>query len=184
MASPSSMTENARTNFARVLVVMAILLGGVFVSPLGAHTEVFERAPVAGQPIGGVVDQVNISFWAEVLTSRITLTGPDGEAIEVTNTELTSENRIASTSFPELTEPGRYVVTHTELSTDGDIQTAEFFFVLDPTSENRLLELVPGAPPGDGPNWILLLGASGLILIAAGVLWPKKSPVAVEQNSA
>ena len=89
MASPSPAPAIARTSFARVLVVMAILLGGVFVSPLGAHTEVFERAPVAGQPVGGVVDQINISFWSQVLTSNITVTGPDGAAIDVATTELT-----------------------------------------------------------------------------------------------
>lgn len=184
MALPTPRLSSTRTTFARIIAVLAIMVSGVFVSPLGAHTEVFETAPVSGLPVGGVVDQVNISFWGEVLTSNISLVGPDGQAVDVANTRLTSQNRIASTTFPELTEPGRYVVTHTELSTDGDIQTAEWFFVLDPTSENRILPVVAGNPGGGGPNWILLLGATGAILIAAGVLWPKKSSVAAEQNLA
>lgn len=179
MVSTVAIPRNRRRAFARLVAAFAILLSGVLVSPLGAHTEVFERAPIAGVPVGGVVDQVNISFWSNVLTSNITVTGPDGQAIDVATTQLVSENRIATTTFPELTEPGRYVVNHTELSPDGDIQSAEFFFVFDPTSDNRLIPVAPAVIGDSGPNWVLIVGAAGVILILAGVLWPKKTSVAV-----
>lgn len=157
-----------RTRLALLIVGLLIALA----SPLGAHSEVFERAPVAGEPIGGTVDQIDISFWAAVLSSNIELTGPNGEAIEVDTTELSGEGRIASTTFPALTEPGRYVVNHGELSFDGDLQQAEWFFVYDPTSEASFVSIV--APP-EGPNWILIAAIAGVVLILAGVLWPKKS---------
>ena len=83
-----------------------------------------------------------------------------------------------------MTEPGRYVVTHTELSTDGDIQTEEWFFVLDPTSENRIVPIGTATLGDGGPNWILLLGGAGVVMILAGLLWPKKSSTSVEQNLA
>ena len=139
--------------------------------PLGAHTEVFERAPLAGQPVGGTIDRVDISYWSSVLSSNIELAGPDGAAIEVSTTQLVTGDRIATASFPELTEEGRYTVTHTELSSDGDIQTSEWFFFFDQSADARFVAL---ADTGGGANWIVLLGASGVVLILAGVLWPKK----------
>lgn len=161
-----------RTMIARFIAVFALVFAAVLVSPLGAHTEVFERAPIAGQDVGGSVDQVDISFWAPVLSSEITLVGPSGNDLPVTSTELSAENRIATTTFPELTEEGRYVVTHSELSADGDLQTEEWFFVFDSSSENRVVALSSG---GGGPNWILLVAVSGVILILAGLLWPKRT---------
>ena len=164
-------SSRRRSILRRVLAVSAVLLGLVFVQPLGAHTEVFERAPLAGQPVGGTIDRVDISFWESVLSSNIRLAGPDGAEIEVETTELVTGNQIATASFPELTEEGRYTVTHTELSRDGDIQTQEWFFVFDPSAEARFIAL---ADTGGSANWIVLLGASGVVLILAGVLWPKK----------
>ena len=155
----------------RVLAVTVVLLGFFLVPPLGAHTEVFERAPLAGQPVGGTIDRVDISYWSSVLSSNIELAGPDGAAIEVSTTQLVTGDRIATASFPELTEEGRYTVTHTELSSDGDIQTSEWFFFFDQSADARFVAL---ADTGGGANWIVLLGASGVVLILAGVLWPKK----------
>ncbi len=155
---------------------MAIVVSVVFISPLGAHTEVFERAPIAGQPVGGSVDQIDISFWAPVLSSNITLEDPNGDAVAVDITRLTTDDRIATTTFPELTEEGRYVVTHTELAPDGDLQTAEWFFIFDAASDNRLIPL--SFAGGGGPNWIVLIAVSGIVLILAGLLWPKRAKTA------
>lgn len=162
-----------RSGLRRVLVVLVVMLSVVLASPLGAHTEVFERAPIAGQAVGGTVDQVDISFWGPVLSSNITLVGPSGDELATDITRLTSDDRIATTTFPELTEEGRYVVTHTELSVDGDLQTAEWFFVLDAESDNRVIPLTSGG--GGGPNWVLLVAVSGVVLILAGLLWPKRA---------
>ena len=166
----------ARRASRRLLAILVVLAAGtVITSPLGAHTDVFEYAPIPGEPIGGTVDSINISYWANVLSSTILLTGPDGERIEVSSTQLSSGDRIASTTFPELTEPGRYIVDHGELSLDGDFQTAQWFFFFEPESDNRFVPLVSG---GSGPNWILLLGISGVVLIVAGILWPKRAKAA------
>ena len=97
------------------------------------------------------------------------------DSLETDITRLVSDGRIATTTFSELTEPGRYTVTHTELSPDGDIQTAEWFFVFDPESDNRAFPLSAATAPGGGPNWVLLSGVTGVILILAGILWPKRS---------
>ena len=151
----------------------ALVIGFLLIAaaPLGAHSEVFERAPAAGVPVGGTVDQIDISFWTTILSSNIRLTGPDGLEIETAGTSVVSEQRIATTTFPALTEPGRYVVNHGELSFDGDLQEAEWFFVYDPDAEARFVPLVPAG----GPNWILIAAISGVVLIAAGILWPKRS---------
>lgn len=160
-----------RRSLWRVLLVLAIAFSAALVSPLGAHTEVFERAPIGGQAIGGTVDRIDISFWAPVLSSNITLVDPSGNEVETDITRLTTDDRIATTTFPALTEEGRYVVTHAELAVDGDLQSAEWFFVLDSTSEDRLIPL--SGTGGGGPNWILLVAVSGIVLILAGLLWPK-----------
>lgn len=165
-------SPHRRRGFGRVALVLAIVFSAVLVSPLGAHTEVFERAPVGGQAVGGTVDQIDISFWAPVLSSNITVVDPSGNEVVTDITRLTTNDRIATTTFPELTEEGRYVVTHSELAPDGDLQTAEWFFVFDSTSENRL---VPLSGAGGGPNWILLTAVSGVVLILAGLLWPKRA---------
>lgn len=154
-------------------MAFAFIFGALSLSPLGAHTEVFERAPVAGLPVGGSISQVDISFWAPVLSSNITITDPSGQEVPVDITRLTADDRIASTTFPELTEEGRYVVTHAELAVDGDLQSAEWFFDFDSTSQNQLLPL--SSLGGGGPNWILLTAVTGVILILAGILWPKRT---------
>lgn len=163
------------------LVVITVGLLLALAAPLGAHSEVFERAPLAGEPIGGTVDQIDISFWTPILSSRIQVTDPNGEPVEVAVTELSGEGRIASTTFPAITEPGRYVVSHGELSFDGDLQEAEWFFVFDPTSDVVFQPLASG---GDGgTNWLVIAGVSGVLLVAAGVLWPKKSKAVVTEDS-
>lgn len=164
---------------ARVLLlaVGALLL---LAAPLGAHSEVFERAPLGGSPIGGTVDQVDISFWTPIRSSNIQITDPSGNAVQVEPTTLTNE-RLASTTFPALTEPGRYVVSHGELSADGDLQQDEWFFVFDPASDVAFQPLVPTT--GSGTNWFVIAGAGGVILIAAGVLWPRKSSAPLPQDS-
>ncbi len=160
-----------------LLTVGALL---ILAAPVGAHSEVFERAPLAGQPVGGTVDQVDISFWTPIISSNIQITDPAGNAVEVATTSLTDE-RLASTTFPALTEPGRYIVSHGELSVDGDLQQDEWFFVFDPTSEVAFQPLAPAS--GGGTNWFVIAAASGVILIAAGLLWPKKSSATVPQGS-
>lgn len=156
----------------RCFNVIIVGLCLVFVGSLGAHSEVFERAPAAGLPIGGTVDRVDISFWTPILSSKIEITGPDGNPVAVGVTELSSEDRIATTTFPALTEPGRYVVGHGELSYDGDLQEAEWFFIFDPASDVAFQPLAGGA---GGTNWLVIASVSGVLLIAAAVLWPKKS---------
>ena len=172
--SASQTTLPRRSSMRRVFAVCLVFFGLLAISPLGAHTEVFERAPIAGQPVGGSISQVDISFWAPVLSSNITLAGPDGEAIVVDTTQLTANDRIATTTFPELTEEGRYTVTHSELASDGDLQTAEWFFIFDADSENQLIPL-SSVGAGSGPNWILLVAISGVVLIVAGLMWPKRA---------
>ncbi len=158
-----------------IVILSIVAFSAVLVTPLAAHTEVFERSPVAGEAVGGTVDQIDISFWAQVLSSNITVVDPNGADMETDITRLVSDGRIATTSFDELTIPGRYTVTHTELSPDGDIQSAEFFFVFDPESDSRALPLSAATSDGGGPNWVLLAAVSGVILILAGLMWPKRS---------
>lgn len=137
-----------------------------------AHSEVFERAPTSGQVLGGTVDHVDISFWTPVSSAEILLTGPDDLPIPVGETMLLSEGRVITADFEPLVEPGGYVVTHSELSDDGDVQTAQFAFTFDPDSDVRITPLVVR---DDGPNWVVLGGLAGVILILAGFFWPGRS---------
>ena len=153
---------------ALVMVPLCSFLAG----PLGAHSEVFERAPASGQAVGGTVDHVDISFWVPVATADIKLQGPDGEAIAVGPSTLSANKRIASVEFSPLTEAGNYIVTHTELSDDEDTQTAQYGFTYDPDGGEELQSLITRE---NGPNWVLLGGVSGVILLLAGLFWPGRS---------
>lgn len=152
------------------LVIVA--LGWILTDQVAAHSEVFERAPASGQVVGGTVEHVDISFWVPVSSSEILLTDPTGEPVDVGATELAANGRVATTNFSALTEAGSYVVTHTELADDGDSQTAEFAFTYDPSSTARV---VPLLERDTGPNWVLLGGLAGVILVLAGLFWPGRS---------
>jgi len=158
----------SRLFFAVVLVV----LSWTFADQVAAHTEVFERSPASGRVVGGTIDHIDISFWAAVSASEIRLTDPLGEPVDVEATELLANGRIATTNFAPLTEPGEYVVIHSELASDADSQTARFSFTYDPSSDARAVALFER---DTGPNWVLLGGLGGVILILAGLFWPGRS---------
>ncbi len=163
-------SDGVRVRLFFTIVVVA--LGFVLADQVAAHSEVFERAPASGQVVGGAVDHIDISFWVPVASGEITLTDSSGEPVEVGATELSANGRVLSVGFSALTEQGGYVVTHTELSEDGDSQTAQFAFVYDPSSDARV---VPLLERDTGPNWVLLGGLAGVILILAGLFWPGRS---------
>lgn len=163
-------SDGVRRRLFFTIVVVALGLG--LAEQVAAHSEVFERAPESGQVVGGTVDHIDISFWVPVESGEITLTDPNGEPVDVGATELTANGRITTVDFSALTEQGSYVVTHTELSEDGDTQTAQFAFIYDPSSDARV---VPLLERDTGPNWVLLGGLGGVILILAGLFWPGRS---------
>jgi len=139
---------------------------------LAAHTEVFERSPAMGQAYGGVIDEVQISFWAAIESGEILIEGPNGQQVEVGETRLEQGNRIEVVEFPALVDAGAYVVTHTELAADGDTQTASYQFFYDPDSEREVEPLIGG---DDGPNWPMLGIIAGVVLVLAGLFWPGRS---------
>lgn len=154
-----------------MFLVVVVASGSLLVGTAAAHSEVFERAPATGQVVGGTVDRVDISFWTPIESGQITLVGPDG-AIATEEAVLASSGRVITADFDPLTTPGPYVVTHSELSLDGDSQTAQFAFIFDPESDDRVVPLLVGDA---GPNWVLLGGISGVILVLAGLFWPGRS---------
>ena len=154
-------------------VLLAALFGLLSAGPLSAHTEVWQRSPEQGAVYGGTLDEIQISFFSAVESSRIDVIDPNGDAVEVSETTLESQDRIAVAEFAALTEPGAYVVTHSELADDGDIQTAAFQFFFDPDSPNVASSLVLGED--SGTNWILLGIISGVVLILAGIFWPSRT---------
>lgn len=152
--------------------MVIIAVGGLMVAPLQAHSEVFERAPAAGQVVGGTVDRIDISFWAPIAAGEIQVNGPDDQPIAVGDTVLAENLRIITADIPQLDVAGTYVVTHTELADDGDEQTARFAFTYDPTSSERVTPLIAR---DTGPNWVLLGAVGGAILLLAGLFWPGRA---------
>lgn len=155
-----------------VFVVLFLAISAAFIAPLGAHTEVWQRSPEIGQEYGGTVNQVQISFFAMVESSEISIVDANGTSIDVGPATLEQGNRIAVADFPALTDAGTYVVTHSELAEDGDTQTASFQFFFNPESSNEVVSLIAGDA---GPNWVLLGLISGVVLILAGLFWPGRS---------
>lgn len=154
------------------LATILVSLVGIFVGPLAAHSEVFERAPASGQVVSGVVDHVDISFWTSVDSSAISLIGPGGEFFDVGATTLLSNGRIATVDFAALTIAGKYAVSHTEVSEDGDSQTAVYEFIYHETDGDPLGSLFARET---GPNWLLLGGIAGVVLVLGGLFWPGRS---------
>jgi methionine-rich copper-binding protein CopC len=148
-----------RLGFGLAAVALAI---GLAATPLFAHAEVRERAPAAGETIGGRVDHVDLSFWAPIESAEITLTGPEGQAVDVGETVIRRSGLITSVEFDPLTVAGNYTVTHAEVAADGDSQRAAYGFVFDPGSDRRLASLIERET---GPNWLLLGAIGGVVLI-------------------
>lgn len=143
------------------IVLVAIGIGAGIPAAFG-HAEVRERAPAAGQTLGGRVDHIDLSFFAPIETASISLAGPDGRPVEVGDTVIRRNGLVASVEFEALTEPGDYTVTHEELAADGDEQRAAYGFVYDPDAEDRLASLIER---DTGPNWLVLGVIGGVVLV-------------------
>lgn len=153
-----------------ILFVVIVASTVALAVPLGAHAEIRSSAPEARQVVGGEVDHVDILYWVPgVRSAAIEVISPSGP-IEVGETTISVSNTVASVEFAPLTEPGDYLVRHKELSVDGDETEGLFAFSFDPESSNVVGSLAERG--GDGPNWLILGGALGLILVAVGVFWP------------
>jgi len=162
------------------LVVVFIGLVALFAGPLGAHTEVWQRAPEMGQVVGGTVDHVDISFWAPVERPQMAIIDPDGRAVPIGPVVLEPGGRIVSVEFPPLTVEGQYVVSHSEFDpVDGDLQTTQFGFTFDADSRNEVGSLVVR---NDGPNWVLLGIIVGVVLVLAGFFWPGRSSTSSKKS--
>jgi len=154
----------------RIVLFIGLVLATLGIAiPLSAHSEVRLRAPDARQTVGGEVDHIDILYWTPIRSASIDLIGPNG-AVDVGETAVSDTNLVASVEFDPLTEPGDYVVQHTELSADGDTTDALYAFSYDPQSATVLASLVDRE--GGGPNWLILGGALGIALVAVGVFWP------------
>jgi len=155
-----------------VAAAIAVLIWFGAAPMLGAHSEVFERAPEVGQVVTGTVGHIDISFWAEIESGEISLTDPNGDPVIVGETTLATNGRVSSVEFEPLALEGRYTVTHSELSFDGDFQEASYSFVYNASEGDELATLIAR---DTGPNWPLLGGIAGVILVLAGLFWPGRS---------
>jgi len=152
------------SRFLTAIVAVAVVISW-WAAPAFAHAEIRERAPAAGQTVGGTVDHIDVAFLAPIESARISLVGPDGQQIDVGETEIRRNGLIISVEFEAISEPGNYTVSHFELAADGDEQRAAYGFVFDPDAEARVASLIDR---DDGPNWGLLGAVGGVVLI--GVL--------------
>lgn len=135
------------------------------------HAEVRFRAPEDNQVLGGTVDHVDIQYWTPVERATITLTGPDGAEVAVSETIVSGRGFRASIEFGALTKNGVYNVDHVELSEDQDEQVGQFQFTYDPASSERIGSLVDR---DSGPNWLLLVGIAVIVGGVAALLVPKR----------
>jgi len=161
-----------RLRLGLLILVVSLVASLGLSSTAGAHSEVFERAPALGQVVTGEVDHVDISFFAEVQSGSIALLGPSGELVEVGETVVAPSQRITSVDFAPLVEEGRYTVVHEELSIDGDTQESAFSFVYNATDGDQVATLFAR---DTGPNWPLIGVIAAVILVLAGIFWPKSA---------
>ena len=151
------------------------MIGAVLLFSTGsaqAHSEVFERAPAIGQVVTGDVDHVDISFFLPVTESTISLVDPDGNEISVSEAEVATSGQITSVEFEPLTVEGRYTVNHVETSIDGDVQEGTFSFIFNATEGEEIASLIAR---NTGPNWVLLVFITGVIMFLAGIFWPGRT---------
>ncbi len=154
---------------ATVLALLVALAG--LAAPALAHAEIRERAPAAGQVLGGDVDHIDISFAGPIERAEIVLLGPDGERIDIGETEVRRNGLIVTAEFDPITEPGLYTVAHRELAADGDEQSDAYGFEYDPDSEGRLESLFER---DTGPNWLVLGAIGAVVLVALVAFMPRR----------
>ena len=158
--------------FVRLWLVVCAVALVVLSGTASGHSEVFERAPAIGQVVTGDVDHVDISFWLPVTETAISLIGPDGNEIAVGEPELAPNSQITSVDFEPLTVEGRYTVNHVETSVDGDVQEGTFSFIFNATEGEEIVSLVAR---NTGPNWVLLVFITGVVMFLAGIFWPGRT---------
>lgn len=150
-------------------MTLAVLVGAA--APVVAHAEIRERAPAAGQILGGRVDHVDILYLGPIERAEIVLLGPDGERIEIGEAEIRRNGLIVTVDFDPLTVPGSYTVAHRELAADGDEQSDAYAFEYDPDSDGRLESLFER---DTGPNWLVLGGIGAIVLVALIAFMPRR----------
>ena len=136
-----------------------------------AHSEVRARAPEIDQIVGGVVDHVDIAFWTPIERSTILLLDSDGAQVETGVTTRNAAATVSSIEFDPLETPGTYTVVHSEISADGDEQSATYAFTYDPEAGGRVESLIDR---DSGPNWVLLGVIAAVALALVVVLIPRR----------
>lgn len=127
----STITSPVRRVVATVIVIVAgVLVGPAASVPAGAHTEVLRASPSPGEEAAGSVSDVELTFLDPVQPEvTIAIAGGLGEPVPGLGVvEVSDDGRVATVSFPELTDIGEYVVEYRFTAADGDTQRETYRF--------------------------------------------------------
>ncbi|MGK2930265.1 MAG: copper resistance CopC family protein [Acidimicrobiales bacterium] len=153
----------------RIVATVVVILGGVLVgpaasSPAGAHTEVLRASPSPGEEVAGSVGVVEFTFLDPVQPEvTIAISGGLGEPVAgLGPVEVSDDGRIATVSFPELTDSGEYVVEYRFTADDGDTQRETYRF--------SIVAAQAGDEAGGGRLGATLGGMAVAVVVAAGLV--------------
>ena len=152
-------------------VLLAVALAGPAAGPAGAHTDRLQGSPGPGQPVGGVVDFVDLVFVGSVTEVEVEVRGPDGEVVP--GEMVVADGQIIRHRMDPIEATGRYVVSYQMISEDGDFTEDSYFFdYRDGAFEPIRLgpadlpeEPIISVRDGVGVAAVLVLGAACLMLL-------------------
>ena len=147
--------RSSRPAWAALFLAAVLLAFGA--ATAGAHSELSEARPGAGQEVGGTIDKIELEFRSPITDAEIRVFDPQNE--ELTGPEHTEvDGTIATQEIETITTPGQHQVTYKVIALDGDAQDNAYVFTYDPDA--------PGLPSEDTGGSTILLWAFVVISVA------------------
>ncbi|MGI9615774.1 MAG: copper resistance CopC family protein [Acidimicrobiales bacterium] len=144
------------------------ILGIVAVEQAGAHTELLQASPGAGQRAGGEIDFLDLAFLEPVSDATVEVLH-DGQLVP--GSMIVSDGSIIRFEFDEaLTSSGTYEVSYAMISYDLDATSGQFSFTFEPGApQARRIGTVEPEPR----NWLPIIATGVLIaaLVAAAFVF-------------
>ena len=148
---------------ATLVVLIAVLLSAIQLSPAPAHTAMLRAAPDRDATAGGAITFVDLEFLEPVSEAVVQVTY-NGVPV-AGQTTVTEGKLITFTLAQPLTQPGRYQVGYEMISFDTDFTTGGYFFTFDPAASP--VERIELTESGGLFSNTLVISAGGLVVVAA-----------------
>ncbi|NUC71141.1 copper resistance protein CopC [Haloterrigena sp. SYSU A558-1] len=165
---------------AWLLVLVAVVVLSVAVTPVAAHAYLSESDPANGEQVEALPDEVTLTFGGDgVQVADVTVTGPNGEDVSGEATVDPDDSRVVRVPLEDAPTgddadvDGMYTVEWEILADDGHETSGSFIFGVgdDPLDRDAVLEAYEDEEAGaDESLPPAETAAKGLVLVAVLVL--------------